>query len=354
MDCWKENTRFYTYTEWKRGKNNQEIFAALTEVWQDKAPAYSTVARWTADFKSGKRESFEDMVKCGRPVSASGDDPTASVREAIESDPRLSTRAIAELTGIPLRTVWRILSSNLLMRRIASYWVPQVLTEDQRMKRVQSSQAIRIRLLEMGERRYDEYIVEDETWVNFDVEYTSSTASQWVKKGEPRPVAVSSKLTPRKCLVMVAFTASKRINVKSLPYGETINGEVYQEFVQETGKRWWSLTRNPVGLRGKVWQHDNARPHSKKDVVEFFQRRGIELLRQSPYSPDLNLCDRWLFSLLKKTLRPQLFNSYTEVEEAVRSAMRAIEEEEFKRQVDLLLVHCERVISAGGDYVVPS
>ena len=33
--------------------------------------------------------------------------------------------------------------------------------------------------------------------------------------------------------------------------------------------------------------------------------------------------------------------------------MRAIEEEEFKRQVDLLLVHCERVISAGGDYVVP-
>jgi hypothetical protein len=353
MDCSKENARFYTYTEWKRGGNSRDIHAALSEVWQDKAPSYSTVARWTADFRSGNRESFEDMPKCGRPVSASGDDSTATVREIIESDPRLSTRAIGEKTEIPQRTVCRILTTNLLMRRIAAYWVPQELTEDQKIKRVQSAHAIRSRLLEIGERRYSEYIVEDETWVKFDIEYTSSTASQWVKKSESRPVAVSSKLTPRKCLVMVAFTASKKINVKALPYGETINGDVYQEFVKETGKRWLSLSKNPVSLNGMIWQHDNARPHSKNEVVEFFRRRGIELLRQSPYSPDLNLCDRWLFSCLKKTLRQQQFNSCEEVEEAVRTGMRNIEEDEFKRQVDLLITHCQRVIIAGGEYVVP-
>jgi hypothetical protein len=141
MDCTKESARFFTFTEWKHGKSARVIHTALVGVWHDAAPAYSTVARWIADFRSGKRESFEDQTKCGRPVSASGDYPTACVQEMIEKDPHLSTRAIAQLTGYSQMTVCRILSSNLRMRRLAAYWVPQKLTELQKMKRVNAAQS---------------------------------------------------------------------------------------------------------------------------------------------------------------------------------------------------------------------
>ncbi|QQP51239.1 Uncharacterized protein FKW44_012534, partial [Caligus rogercresseyi] len=40
---------------------------------------------------------------------------------------------------------------------------------------------------------------------------------------------------------------------------------------------------------------DNARPRTTTDTREFLTRRDVEPVKQSPYSPDLNLCDRFLF-----------------------------------------------------------
>lgn len=303
MEYTKEHARFYAFTEWRIGKNSREIHETLECVWKEAAPGYSTVARWLADFACGSRVSFEDLPRCGRPVSASLDNLSTLVRKLVEEDPRLSTRQLALKTGIAQRTICRILSSQLLMRRLAAYWVPQQLSEDQRMKRVQAAINIRRKLLDMENDRYSLYVVEDETWVNFDIQETSSTAIQWVKQGMPRPKAVSNKLTPRKCLVMVAFSACKRFHVTALPYGKTIDGDVYQEFVRKAGEKWQKLRTNPVYLRDVVWQHDNARPHVKKEVAAFFKQRKTEFLFQSPYSPDLNICDRWLFAQLKKNLR---------------------------------------------------
>lgn len=353
MNFTKEYGRFYTYTEWKRGKTNREIHEALVEVWKDSAPGYSTIKRWTANVTCEKQMSFEDAPRSGRPVSVTTDISVDTVRGIVTEDPHLSTRAIAEKSGISHPSVWRILTTELQMRRLAAYWVPQNLTEEQRMKRVNSAQAIRNKLVAMGEERYRRYVVEDESWFNFDVQHTSTTASQWVSHGMPRPKAVCSKLTPRKCLVMVAFSACKRFNVQALPYGETINGDVYMDFVKKTGKKWQCVKKNPIHLHQVIWQHDNARPHTKQEVVSFFNHRKIENLHQAPYSPDLNLCDRWLFAHLKKTLRIQQFQSYKEVEAAIVKKLKATDENEFKRQIDLLMMHCERIVAVCGDYYVP-
>jgi transposase len=354
MEYTKEHGRFYAYTEWKRGRNSREIHEALGEVWSDAAPGYSTVARWTSDFTSERRNSFEDAPRVGRPVSASGDGPTAAVMEIVKADPRLSTRAISDQIGADHMTVWRILTTQLKMHRVASYWVPQLLTAQHKLNRVHSATRICQQLQSMGAQRYTQYVVEDETWVNFDIQHTSSTARQWVKQGMPRPTAVSSKLTPRKCLMIVAFSACKRFSIKAIPYGETVNGDVYIEFVRETGRKWLNVRRNPINLQNVIWQHDNARPHTKHEVVEFFQQRKISLLHQAPYSPDLNLCDRWLFSTVKKDLRLQQFSSCEEVEAAFLLKVQSINEADFRKHVDLLIMHCMKVVDCGGDYVVPS
>ena len=72
---------------------------------------------------------------------------------------------------------------------------------------------------------------------------------------------------------------------------------------------------------------------------------------QSPYSPDFNLCDRWLFRELKKRLGTVSYKSHTEVEEAIKSAFHSIPEENFLKQIRLLFDYCQAVIDNGGDYV---
>ena len=97
--------------------------------------------------------------------------------------------------------------------------------------------------------------------------------------------------------------------------------------------------------------HDNARPHIKQCVREFFERRGIELLHQSPYSPDLNLCDRWLNNHIKSMVRGMQFDDESEVFEAVMNTLKNTDESVLRKQLDRLLVHCEKVIACGGGYV---
>ena len=87
--------------------------------------------------------------------------------------------------------------------------------------------------------------------------------------------------------------------------------------------------------------------------MEFFQKRNISLLHQAPYSPDLNLCDRWLFAHVKQSLREVVFNSHIEVEAALMKELRLIDKDCLRRQVDLLMSHCQKVVECGGCYVTP-
>ena len=72
-------------------------------------------------------------------------------------------------------------------------------------------------------------------------------------------------------------------------------------------KLWRMLRSNPIHLPEIVWQWDNARPHAAKSVREYMNNSGVTLIRQSPYSPDFNQCDRFLFNWLKSDLQHRQF-----------------------------------------------
>ena len=79
--------------------------------------------------------------------------------------------------------------------------------------------------------------------------------------------------------------------------------------------------------------------------------RGVSLVKQSPYSPDLNLCDRYLFREIKNDLKSELYDGPEAVQKAVQHSLRLIPEIKLKDQIEKLLIHCEKVISISGDYV---
>ena len=53
--------------------------------------------------------------------------------------------------------------------------------------------------------------------------------------------------------------------------------------------------------------HDNAPVHRAVAVQEFFARKQVCVLNHPPYSPDLSLCDYFLFPKLKLPLKGRLF-----------------------------------------------
>ena len=41
--------------------------------------------------------------------------------------------------------------------------------------------------------------------------------------------------------------------------------------------------------------YDNASSHLARLTVEFHEQKQIEVIEHPPYSPDLSMCDFWLF-----------------------------------------------------------
>ncbi|QQP38541.1 Uncharacterized protein FKW44_019137 [Caligus rogercresseyi] len=106
-----------------------------------------------------------------------------------------------------------------------------------------------------------------------------------------------------------------------------------------------------IRLKDCLLMWGNARPHTSTDTREFLTRRDVKPVKQSPYSPDLNLFDRFLFRKLKHNLREDEFGGHEEATLAVQRAMRRVSEYELYDQLRKLRGHRHDVIAVGGDYV---
>jgi transposase len=332
MEVFQDQLRFYSFVRMKLGDSAKEIHRQLTAVFEESACSYSSVENWCKEFKEGKRTSFEDKPRCGAPTSS-------------------RTCDLEEETNIPHTTIHRILTEDLRLRNVCSVWIPHLLSPQNKEDRVKSAKHIRRMLLPLARHQFDSLAVEDETYVNFDPCHTKSENRTWITQGAPRHQVARPHLTPRKTLLVTVISPGLRYNVKALPRGSTLDSSGYIEFMRETGNKWRSLRSNPIHLNEVLWMHDNARPHTSAAVRQFMETRDMKTVWQSPYSPDYNLCDRWVFSNMKSHLRQQTFNDEKEVEIAALQYLRQVDKDTIIREVNLLLQHCQLVIENHGEYI---
>jgi transposase len=349
MDPDKEHFRFYSFTRMKQGYDASDIHQELQGVWNEKCPSERTVRRWCENFRKEEHPSFSDKERSGRPRSSRTDENIETIRTLIEDDPKLSTHDLEDAVGLCHATILRILKEDLNLRNVCSVWVPHLLSPENKQQRINCAKHIRRTLLATDWR--NNYAVQDETYVNFLPQTNKSQNRTWIAKDARRLQVVRPALSNKKCLLMVAFTPNKRFSVSALPYGETVDAQRMVDFIRHTGDKWRTLRSAPIRLEQLLWQMDNARPHSAKMTKEFLERRQVTSVWQSPYSPDLNLCDRFLFRWLKADLGKQVFSNHKEVEEASLQALRLIPEDSLVAEVEKLLAHCQSVIDIAGEYV---
>lgn len=354
-----EMYRFYVQTRTLLGESASQIFKDLLSLYGSDAPSRATVFRYAKvpdDSSDVPSASGDSMINAsspvGRPVSVSTEENVQLIEELISENRRLSLRDIEELTGVNHELARRILRDRLNRRYLCSTWVPHSLNDHHKLLRKNSAISIRKHLRDLEEERDRLYAVQDETWIFFDPVLPKAANKAWVAVGESRPTVIrDSAMTKRKTLLSVIFTPNKKFHVQGTSVSETIDADYFINFLRTTGEKWRCLRSDPTRLNQLVIQFDNARPHAAKKTKEFIERRGIQTLWQSPYSPDLNLCDRWLFDRLKREMKKITFKDADEAVATSLRVLRSIPEDEFLTQVERLLEHCERVIQSGGDYV---
>lgn len=338
--------KFYVLTEKKRNKSAAEIEKALHQAWSN-VPSTATIYRW---FNTEEEESQKEETR-GRKKTVTTEDNVEEIKFILDVNPNASTRAIAEEAHMSKETVRQIIVNNLQMSKVCSTWIPHQLNENQKELRIGSAKAIRNKIIELGDEATKLLAFEDETWVYFNQHLSKAENKVWLKKGEKRPTVVKPSIGDKKTMLLIAYTSDKKFSVEATN-GESITAERYVEFVRNTGDRWRTLRRSPTKLSELTWQHDNARPHCASVVKDFFSRRDIKCVWQSPYSPDLNMLDRWVNKELKKQLRQSVFTDGEEVKNEALRILRDIPESRYTQELDRLLEYCQKVIESGGVYVI--
>jgi hypothetical protein len=352
MDASNEHFRFYVCVETKRGQKPLQILEQLQSAFGDTAPSRTFVFKWSKQFESGNRDCVKNLPIPGRPISKRTTKSIANVYDLISENPKLHLVQMSESLGLSKETVRRILVDELFFRKICSVWIPHKLSEQNKIQRVTAAtNLLHIFQLHPINEMLSIFAVEDETWVPFEMCASKEENKVWLPPQAKRPRVVREQLTFRKTMLSLAFTGNGKLSVSVTERGETIDSESYVQFIHTTGELWRKLRSDSTKLSELLWMHDNARPHSAAHTQEFLSRRMVTLVPQSPYSPDLNLCDRWLFKELKSKLKQCHLQSASDILTHTKRLFHQIPLERFKSEMHKLKDHCSRIIACNGDYV---
>ena len=156
------------------GKSGNEIREMLLQVYGDNAMEKTAVYMWVKCFSEG-RESVTDEKRSGQPATSRTEENIAKLNQIVRENRRLTVRSIAEQVNIDIKTVRKILTEDLDMRKVCAKMVPKELTEEQKQRRVTICQD----LLERQDDILGRVITGDETWVyQYDPEMKRQSA-QW-------------------------------------------------------------------------------------------------------------------------------------------------------------------------------
>ena len=163
------------------------------------------------------------------------------------------------------------------------------------------------------------------------------------------------KQVDKKFHVMFALNFNGLHYYKVLNRGETVNSESYTDFLQEalTSFQTYTLVQQ---RRSVPWElcklmQDNAPPHCSAHTRAFLEKKHCTLVKQAPYSPDLNLCDRTIFPKLEMRRSRVTFNSEKELRDFLDQELFTLTPDVMAHEFTMLLTHMQKVIGNDGNYV---
>jgi histone-lysine N-methyltransferase SETMAR len=327
----------------------KDIHVRLSAFYHDNGPSISTVERWVAEFKRGRR-SLEDDPRAGAPSTATSPEMCEKVERLVMSDRRFKVLDIATELGISYGSVSKILHEHLGLNKVCARWVPRMLTPVQKLSRTEVSRE----LLDLYTRDPNDFIARmvtgDETWIHHWDPETKQESMQWKHIDSPPPKKFRTQPSAGKIMATIFWDSQGVILIDYMPHKTTITGLYYAVLLGRLREAIKNKRRGKL-MRGPLLLHDNAPVHTSHIAQGALRDHGFQQLPHPPYSPDPAPSDFYLFRHLKKALRAQRFQDDNELKEATESFLEGQSEDFYFKGINELAGRWQKCIDVMGDYV---
>ncbi len=288
----------------------------------------ASVYKWIAQFQSG-RTSVVDKLRASKPKTGCSMVKIRKVESLISQDRRITLRELALRANVPSSTVERIIKFDLKLKKKCAKWVPHLLTEAQKARRLAVCD-FWVRLVDYTPHVLCRVITTDEAWIYVYDPQFKQQSKKWLRAGEPRPPQVRKEMATAKIMVVTFFDARGLIYYEYVQHPLTVNQHVFRAIFTRFHQAYMRRRPNSA-IRGRHFIHiDNATPHTAILTRALINQLGWTQLPHPPYSPDLAPNDFWLYNRLKKNIRGIRFPTVNALKEAVSKEISMIPSREYQ------------------------
>jgi len=325
-----------------------DIHNILSKSWPEEAGTVRQIQKIMQGFSSNHRNSFERAKGQGRQMSETRKNNVATVREAVEIDNRLSERRLSRMLNIEKTMVHRILNEDLELIWMKTKWVPHKLNERNYQHRIECCenmlQAFKSRIVKRN------LVIVDEKYFYSRYLLPRNDIGSWIgAHGD-----VERLQTPRRRSVEKKWLVFVAVTLNGVHYFEicegNVNAEKYIQYLKNMGQ--YFATNAHIQMENMALVQDNARPHVAATTLEFIAEKNIRLVKQAPYSPDTNMCDRFVFPRLE-ALRGENpdFLEQEQLEQFLSNNLPTFTGEMMKTKFQELIKDMQGIIDADGHYL---
>ncbi len=209
----------------KLGQSQAETVQILRQAYGADAPSVSTIRRWYLRIQNNDRDLQSRPIP-GRPRSACNAEAIQKIRDCLECDTRQTVREMAYECSLSKDTIHQILTKELKLKRIASWFVPHVLTQEQRQIRCDLAMENVVRCRD-DPTLLDRLITTDECWVSIYEPETKQQSMHWLRDDQPRFFKAARRRALAKTMLILFFDSQGAVHIEFLPEGETVTAAYF-------------------------------------------------------------------------------------------------------------------------------
>lgn len=349
MEVTKDRLYFFIEGLRRNGFNAQQIHDMIIVAFPQNGLSVSRIRALCQEFREG-RDSAMRMEGSGRNKSETRLENIEEVTRLIQENPSISQKQIGTALGIHSSMVQRILQEDVDVMWVNTKWVPHTLSVQNKAVRVERCQE----LIQVMQSRLTKanLVTVDEKFFYLRNLKPKNTIGAWVQPfGDVEQIQTAKRSSmERKYLVIMAVSQKGVHYYEILPINQSINAERYILFIENMTAFFQNQNQDqrilPHNMR---LQQDNARPHVAQATLQYFEDQNIRLLRQPPYSPDVNLCDRFIFPRLE-ALRED-FETQDDISEFLNQQLPHFTQNRMGRALNKMIEHMQNVILNDGCYL---
>lgn len=326
----------------EKGKSLKDIYNHLQVSSTGKVPTPRTLRNWKK-----KWENNQFTISDGR-AGRVGVSPKVCARTAslFKKSGFDSIRKFSKAYGIPHSTVSRHLR-RAGMHYCKSYRVPNVLTQDQKDKKVEIARKLKGELENSRREEFRNIITLDETPLYFE----NTSINVWKCVGDLYPRVEKASLKKKKMTLTIAWGGQGVVLVDGCKGENRINSDYFCNTVLSSIQQWARKRRPMTGVSSFLIHMDNAPCHNSRSTKEYLRQYNFNRLEHPPYSPDLAPCDFHLFGWMKSHFANTKFKSIRDAENQISNWVNSIPKETLISTFNNWIKRLDRCIEIGGDYV---